>query len=106
MSRFDHHIFTCLNERGPDDPRGSCTARGSGKIHETFKAEVKRRGLTSTVRANKAGCLDHCAQGPSVVVYPEAVWYRVRTPEEATEIIEKHICGGKIVDRLLMGGPE
>ena len=28
-----------------------------------------------TVRANKAGCLDQCEHGPTVVVYPEAVWY-------------------------------
>ena len=27
------------------------------------------------VRVNKAGCLDRCAGGPVVVVYPEAVWY-------------------------------
>ena len=104
MSGFTRHIFICVNERSPDDPRGSCTARGSKKIQEAFKDLVKKRGLKGTVRANKAGCLDHCANGPSVVVYPEGVWYAVRTEEDVVEIMDEHIANGRIVNRLLMEG--
>jgi (2Fe-2S) ferredoxin len=103
MSGFKHHIFICMNERTAEDPRGSCTAKGSETVHDAFKTEVKKRGLKSSVRANRAGCLDHCAMGPSVVIYPQGVWYRVNNPKDVAEIIEKHVCGGKIVERLLMG---
>jgi (2Fe-2S) ferredoxin len=102
LSGFQRHIFVCVNERSPDDPRGSCTARGSKRIQEAFKEQVKKRGLKGIVRANKAGCLDHCAHGPSVVVYPEGVWYRVNTEQDVHDIMEEHIVNGRIVDRLLM----
>jgi (2Fe-2S) ferredoxin len=71
-------------------------------LHAKFKAETKRLNLKNVVRANKAGCLDHCAQGPSVVVYPEGVWYTVASEADVTEIMERHVMRGEIVTRLLM----
>lgn len=103
MHTFKKHIFVCINERPPDDPRGCCSAKGSMPLQEHFKIEVKKRGLKSTVRANKSGCLDHCAFGPSVVIYPDGVWYTVRTIEDVNEIMDRHIEKGEVVERLLMG---
>ncbi len=105
MPHYRQHIFVCINERGPDDARGCCHAKGSVELHARFKQEVARLGLKGTVRANKAGCLDQCARGPSVVVYPEGVWYTVRTPADVTEIMEQHIVAGRIVERLRMRDP-
>ncbi|HEY5647865.1 MAG TPA: (2Fe-2S) ferredoxin domain-containing protein [Nitrospiria bacterium] len=102
MPGFERHIFICINERTPEDPRGSCIARGSREVQEYFKAEVKRRGLKDRIRANKSGCLDHCALGPSVVIYPEGTWYTVKTIEDAREILDRHIEKGEVVERLLM----
>jgi (2Fe-2S) ferredoxin len=75
---------------------------GSEKLHAHFKSETKRLNLKGVVRANKAGCLDHCDLGPSVVVYPEGVWYWVGTEDDVTEIMERHVLNGEIVTRLLM----
>lgn len=102
MARYKHHIFICTNRRDPADPRGSCNADGSEKLRARFKDEVGRRGLKKTVRANSAGCLDHCEHGPTVVVYPEAVWYGKVQVEDVAEIIESHILGGRPVERLLL----
>jgi len=102
MAEFKKHIFVCINERTPEDPRGSCSAKNSKQIHEHFSAEVRRRGLKGIVRANKAGCLDHCAEGPSVVIYPDAVWYTVRTVDDVDEIMDRHLERGEVVERLLM----
>ena len=67
----------------------------------SLKNELKRRGIKD-VRANSAGCLDACADGPTVVVYPEGVWYgRVRL-EDVAEIIDEHLVGGRPVERLLI----
>ena len=100
MAKFEKHIFICTNERGKDDPRGCCLGRGSKKIRELFKDEVKKRGLKGKVRANAAGCLDHCEHGPTVVVYPDGVWYSVKTEEDVKEIMDEHIEGNKVVSRL------
>ncbi len=102
MGRFRHHVFVCGNERPPDDPRGSCGAKGSAAIREALKDELKRRGLKGVVRANAAGCLDACAFGPTVVVYPEGVWYGGVRPEDVPEIVERHLVGGEPVARLLI----
>jgi (2Fe-2S) ferredoxin len=102
MSRFRHHVFVCENRRPDGDPRGSCAARGSGGIRDAFKAELKRLGLNGAVRANGAGCLDACAHGPTVVVYPEGVWYAGVTPADVPEIVESHLVGGRPVARLLL----
>ncbi len=61
---------------------------------------AKAAGLAGRVRINKSGCLDQCEHGPTVVVYPEAVWYGHVRPEDAAEIVEEHLVGGRPVERL------
>ena len=100
MSRFERHIFICTNERPADNPRGCCAASGAAKVVEAFKAELTQRGLRGRMRANKAGCLDNCARGVSVVVYPEGVWYGGVQPQDVAEIVEKHLIQGEPVARL------
>ncbi len=102
MSTFTRHIFVCTNQRSPDDPRDSCSKLGSEALHACFKQEAKRLNLKNIVRANKAGCLDHCAEGPSVVIYPEGVWYQVKSESDVIEIMERHVMKGEVVTRLLM----
>jgi (2Fe-2S) ferredoxin len=75
-------------------------------VRDAMKKEIKQRGLRGLVRANQSGCLDACAFGPSVVVYPEGVWYGGVTVEDVPEIIESHIINGKSVERLLIRDPK
>ena len=100
--RFRHHVFVCENRRPDDDPRGCCAAKGSEEIRAALKDEIKRRGLKGAVRANGAGCLDSCADGPSIVVYPGGVWYGHVTLADVPEIVESHLVNGRPVERLRM----
>lgn len=100
MPKFDHHIFICTNQRPPENPRGSCDPAGLGQLQLRFKQELAKRGLKGTIRANKAGCLDQCEHGPTVVIYPEAVWYGEVTEADVAEIVESHLINGKPVTRL------
>lgn len=63
---------------------------------------MKALGLSGVggVRVNKAGCLDRCAGGPVVVIYPEGVWYTFVDHKDIDEIIESHFVNNKVVERL------
>jgi (2Fe-2S) ferredoxin len=103
MPKFEKHIFVCMNQREPDHPRGCCDPTGQGELQRLFKSKLAKRGIANTtVRANKCGCLDQCELGPTVVVYPEAVWYGHVTPNDVDEIIEQHLVGGHPVERLII----
>jgi (2Fe-2S) ferredoxin len=100
MSIYQKHVFVCTNRRDPQNPKGSCANSGAEEICQIFKKELAERGLRGTMRANSSGCLDQCAHGPTVVVYPEGVWYTVKTPADAREVVEEHLVGGRPVERL------
>ena len=96
------HVFVCTNERPATDPRGCCKARGSEEVLAALKKAVKDKGLAGKVRANSSGCLDGCAQGVSLVVYPDAVWYGKVTQADVEEIVASHLVQGRPVERLKM----
>lgn len=102
MPSFQRHVFVCVNERPEDDPKGCCKSKGGQEVRDRLKAELKARGISRLVRANNAGCLDQCARGVTVVVYPEQVWYGGVTVDDVNEIVEKHLIGGQPVERLLI----
>ena len=104
--RFNHHVFICENVRPDGDPKGCCAAKRSHLIREAFKKEVKEKGLRGLVRPNQSGCLDACEYGPSMVVYPEGIWYGGVTPEDVPEIVNSHLINGKPVERLLIPDPK
>lgn len=93
---YRYHVFFCTNERAEGD---CCAQKGARPLREYAKAQVKQKGLTG-VRVNTAGCLDRCAEGPVLVVYPEGVWYSYVDEEDVDEIIEEHLRNGRIVERL------
>ena len=49
-----------------------------------------------------SGCLGFCRAGPLMVVYPEGIWYAPKTPEDIDEIVETHLKGGQLVERLVV----
>lgn len=102
MPGYKHHLFICTNKRPADNPRGCCDPEGLGELQLAFKRELDTRGLKADIRANRAGCLDQCERGPSVVVYPEGIWYGGVKVEDVAEIVESHLIQGTPVERLLM----
>ena len=99
MAKFQLHLFTCVNTREDGDARGCCSARGAGEVATALKRKLYARGFKRVVRANKCQCLDQCAFGPVVVVYPEGVWYGAVTVEDVDAIFQEHILRGEPVER-------
>lgn len=106
MAKFQRHLFICTNERAPGHPRGDCSAAGGKEVAAAFKERLFERGFRRIVRPNKAGCLDQCAKGCAVVVYPEGVWYGGVTVDDVDEIIDEHIVHGRPVERLVIPDEE
>lgn len=106
MPPYRRHIFICTNQRDADHPKGDCASKGGEEVREQFREALLARGLKGAVRANAAGCLDACALGCTVVVYPEGVWYGGVKPEDVEEIVDKHIVGDAPVERLRIFPPK
>lgn len=102
MSHYSHHIFFCQNERPEGAPRPSCGRCGAGDLQAYAKHRIRDAGLAGPgkVRVNKAGCMERCEEGPVLVIYPEAVWYTYFDQGDIDEIIDRHVVGGEIVERL------
>ena len=98
---YDTHVFCCTNVRPAGHPRGCCSGRGSEKLRAYMKSRA-RTLAPGRVRINIAGCLDRCELGPTMVVYPEGVWYRYENEADVDEILETHIRGGGRVERLML----
>lgn len=99
MTFYQYHVFCCTNRRADGHERGSCGAKGSEKLRNYMKDKAKELGLPDT-RINSAGCLDRCENGPTIVVYPEGIWYRCETTQDIDAILLEHIQQGKPVERL------
>jgi (2Fe-2S) ferredoxin len=99
---YEKHVFVCINRREPGNPKGDCGSKGGDEVRDEFKRLLHEKGLKGRIRANAAGCLDQCARGVSVVVYPEQVWYGGVKASDVAEIIDQHLVGGVAVERLRM----
>jgi len=93
------HAFCCTNVRPEQHPRGSCARKNAVALRDYLKKSAKEKGIDG-VRINASGCLDRCELGPVMVVYPEGIWYRYENESDVDEILEQHIEGGKVVERL------
>jgi (2Fe-2S) ferredoxin len=98
---FETHVFCCVNERPAGNKRGCCKSRGAEPLRNYMKARAKELGITN-IRVNQSGCLDRCELGPTMVIYPEGIWYSYHTVADAEEILQRHLLKGERVERLML----
>lgn len=100
-----HHVFVCTGK--------SCAAAGSAEVKEAFTRELLRRGMLfgkaskgknpqGSVVLTDCASVGFCAVGAAVLVYPEGVWYAQVRASDVPEIVEEHIVGGRVVERLAL----
>lgn len=100
MVKPKYHIFVCSSSRINGQQKGFCLQKNSVEIISNFMEELEERELSGEVLVTNTGCLAICDKGPIVIVYPDNVWYGAVTPEDVEEIMDIHIEGGKVVERL------
>jgi (2Fe-2S) ferredoxin len=88
-----HHFLLCT---GPNcQPEvGKQTLKVLNKKCKALREE----GVSVFVTEVK--CFRLCRMGPIAVVYPDDIWYRDVTPDNAKRIVDEHLAGGKVVEEL------
>ena len=106
MNHYTNHIFVCTNQKSAD--KQCCANAGGEPFFAYLKTKLVELGLhgPGKCRVSKTGCLGRCSVGPSLVLYPEGVWYTYTTLTDIDEIITTHLIAGKRVNRLLIDSPE
>ncbi len=102
MNYYEHHVFFCCNQRKNGEV--CCANAGAEDLRAYAKERVKALGRNGAgrVRINTAGCLDRCGEGPTLVVYPQGVWYTFVDQSDIDEIIDEHLVNGRVVKRLCL----
>jgi len=101
LNKYKKHIFVCINKRDKVLEKKSCSNLGLD-IRNKFVEELKKENLLHEVRANKSGCLSACNFGPTVVIYPDGIWYKNVKLEDVSEIVQETIINNKILNRLIL----
>jgi (2Fe-2S) ferredoxin len=103
IMKYDKHFFVCQNERS-DSSKKSCGKEQAQLMVQALRESIREVDCLSCatirVRAQACACLDACAEGPSLVVYPDGVWYGRIQPSDAREIVEAHLKNLSPVRRL------
>lgn len=95
VEHYHYHALLCCGNK--------CEPEGDRSLFQYLKQRIVEEGLErgeAAVRANRAGCLGVCEQGPIMVVYPDGVWYYNLNRENIDRIIDEHFRQGKIVESL------
>lgn len=97
--KYKKHIFICTNQRAAG-LRKSCGEECGMNLVKEFKKQLKDRKIDFPVRAQRSGCLDLCEFGPTMVVYPEGIFYGGVQVSDIPQIIDEHILNDRPVERL------
>jgi (2Fe-2S) ferredoxin len=95
IERYHYHAVLCCGKK--------CEPEEDRALFQYLKQRIAEEGLESgeaAVRANRAGCLGVCEQGPIMAVHPDGVWYCNLNRINIDRIIEEHFKQGKIVESL------
>jgi len=90
-----HHLFLCTGPR--------CVRRGALPLWKTLRRELIRLDLHENVEGallTRTGCQFPCNRGPILTVYPERVWYGLRSDEQVCRVVAEHLRDGVPVAEL------
>ena len=85
--KYQRHIFVCVNER----EQGDCCANKGADILRALRDHVNKNGLFGKFNITKTKCLGHCAEGPTIAIYPDGKIFKKVSTDDVKEIIEKYL---------------
>jgi NADH-quinone oxidoreductase subunit F len=82
-----------------------CRAYGALQLREALAEELQKAGLQDSVEIRETGCQGFCARAPVMTVDPKGWFYQQVRPEDAKQIVEETLLGGRLLERLVYGDP-
>jgi NADH:ubiquinone oxidoreductase subunit F (NADH-binding)/(2Fe-2S) ferredoxin/NAD-dependent dihydropyrimidine dehydrogenase PreA subunit len=82
-----------------------CQASQAGDVIEKIREVLLTQGFGKDVYVRSTGCHGFCEQGPIMVFEPGNILYCHVTTEDIQEIVDKTICRGEVIERLLYTDP-
>jgi sirohydrochlorin ferrochelatase/(2Fe-2S) ferredoxin len=93
------HVLVCVNR--------DCVDRGSLATLDRFRRRIRADRLGKRIQTTRVMCVGRCGEGPAVCVYPDGVWYRKVSADDADLIYEQHLREdrpvGHLIDQVLSG---
>ena len=86
---YARQIFMCVNNRHGES--ASCGYSGSEEIVEEIRKVARERNLKGKLRVAESGCLDFCAFGPNLMIWPEGIRYTKVTKDDVPKIIDTYL---------------
>lgn len=86
---YIRQIHVCINNRNGESP--SCGYSGSEEVVEELRKVCKEQNLKGKVRVVRSGCLDVCAFGPNMMIWPEGLWYMKVTKADVPQIVDAYL---------------
>ena len=98
-------VFVCTGK--------SCNAVGAQDVKAEFTRILEEKGIRQgkeskgrnpmgSILLTECGTIRFCTVATAVMVYPDGTLYGQVQAEEVAEIVEKHIEGGEVVERLAL----
>ncbi|MDH5656371.1 MAG: sirohydrochlorin cobaltochelatase [Spirochaetia bacterium] len=91
--KVEKHILVCGN--------ADCASRGSIRFLSALRSYLKKIKMGKEFIVTQTSCMGHCSEGPTVVVYPDGIWYRGVNENDAEELVENHLLNDLPVKRLV-----
>ncbi|HOM04598.1 MAG TPA: NADH-quinone oxidoreductase subunit NuoF [Candidatus Kapabacteria bacterium] len=79
---------------------GGCIASGSLMVKAAIQKELEEHGIQDKVLLVETGCLGPCSRGPVIVTAKDKIFYQGVSPDDAKDIVEKHLIKGEILEHL------
>ena len=96
------YIFKCEQSAPPGMPKPSCVTPESQDLLQHIMMTLMQKGIIGTVQLIRSSCLNRCSSGPVMLVEPGHIMYAGLTKEKITEIIDRHIIGGEVVEEYVI----
>lgn len=78
-----------------------CTPRGRDALLRVLEDALWNSSIDTEVEIRSSSCLNRCAFGPNMTIWPGPVRYSDLTATKIRQIVAEHLVAGTVVETLV-----